>query len=300
MFQRKRVYQLTLGNTATGDGVLIDNLQIKFNVSRSADNKKKPSSATVDIYNLSKSTLNRLSTPFTTCTLKVGYEDQGLVTILTGNVKDLETTQAGTDRITRLQLGEAYATLNHQKVRAMVAPGQTVEDAIEYIRKFMPDIGRGAYLGPTLRAPLPYGRPLTGSPRELLTKLCEEKGLEWRVDGNALFVTGVGSISDRDTGSAPLISKETGMIGVPYRSNPPATKLPKDKKSLPGVKFTALLNPSIVPGKLVKIISDGIKGWYRVNDIVSYGDYRGTDWYVECFCSVILEDEAIDLPPVTS
>lgn len=296
MLQRNRIYRLTLGNAKTGDGVEISNLQVRFNVSKSADNKKKPSSATVEVYNLSRNTLNLLSEKFVTCLLQVGYETSGLVTILTGNVKEIQTTQQGTDRVTVLQLGEAFSKLNHNKISALVPPGATVGDVIETVRKYMPEVARGNYTGGQLSSPLPYGYSLNGTPRELLTKLCKNKRMEWRVDGDALYVCDESGLISTETQSAPHISAATGMIGVPYRASEPATKLPKDKTTRKGLRVTTLLNPNITPGKIVHVDSPDVKGWYRVNDVTFVGDYRGNDWYAECFCSFLSESEAELLP----
>ncbi|MDL2185611.1 hypothetical protein P5706_15610 [Pseudomonas sp. ChxA] len=299
MQQKNRIYSLTLGNTETGEGVEINNLQVRFNVSKSADNKKKPSSATVEVYNLSHNTLNLLSDKFVSCILKVGYESSGLVAILTGNVKELQTTQQGTDRVTVLQLGEAFSKLNHQKINTIVPPGATVNDVIDTVRKYMPEVARGNYTGGKLNSPLPYGYSLNGTPRELLTKLCKEKRMEWRVDGDALYVCDENGLVSTETQSAPHISAATGMVGVPYRASEPATKLPKDKSARKGLKVTTLLNPNIVPGKIVHVDSPDVKGWYRVNDVTFVGDFRGNDWYSDCFCTFLSESEAELLPVAT-
>ena len=283
ILQRDRKYVLTIGDYKSGDGVQITDLQLRFDVSKSADNKRSANSATVEVYNLSRATLGRLETEFLEATLAVGYAATGVQTILTGNVTETRTVKQGTDTVTQLILGEGYTALNHNRLKSLVAPGQTVQDVIEEIRKQMPGVVRGAYVGTNLSNKVLYGYPLNGTPRAMLDRLCKEQRLEWRVDNGALYLSEENGLLSKDTSDVPLVSEDSGLIDIPFYAASDS-KLPTNKRHKAGVQFKMLLNPEIIPGKMVRLeskVMPALTGFYRVNDARFTGDYRGGDWYVE-------------------
>ncbi|WP_278939094.1 hypothetical protein [Pseudomonas helleri] len=293
MDQKDRVYALTIGDYKSGLGVRIEELQIKFEVTKSSDNKRRPAGATVEVYNLSPSTLHLLDSNFIQCTLEVGYKLIGKQTILQGNVVEIKTVQHGNDKVTQLLLGEGYVELNNQIVKKVIPAGSTKEAVLEAIRDSMPGVSRGAYTGFNLNSPILYGYPLNGTPKELLDTFAESNNMEWRVNNGSLYANDINGLVSKSKSLAPLISKETGLIDIPFRTTEKGKKLPGDKTRKKGVQFKALLNPNIVPGQIVYLKSEDIKGWFRVNDIRYTGDYRGNDWYIECFCSLIDDEELL-------
>lgn len=295
--QTDRRYELIVGDYQTGDGVKIDGLQLRFDVAKSSDNKRTSNSATVEVTNLSRDTLGILETEFLECTLALGYRDTGIQTILTGNVVETRTVQQGNDRVTQMILGEGYTALNHQRLKSLVAPGKTVEDVVEEIRTQMPGVVRGAYVGTNLTNRVLYGYPLNGSPRDMLTRLTRENRLEWRVDNGALYISEENGLISRSTSEAVLISSSTGLIGIPYYASGGKEKLQTDSRRRTGIQFKALLNPSVMPGRLIRLESEVVpqlNGFYRVNDIRYYGDYRGNDWYIDVVCSQVSDVELLE------
>lgn len=296
--QTDRRYELTLGNFESGDGSKITDLQLKFDVQLSADNSGAGNSAVIEVFNLSRNTLGKLENEFQDVVLSVGYRDTSIQTILTGNITKTFTTP-GADRVTKLFLGESYTALNHERLNSTVAPGKTMEDVIEEIRKHMPGVARGAYVAKNLRSPSLYGVPLNGSPRDMLRRLCRDMDWEYRVYLGSLFINDRNGLISKDTAEAPLISKETGLIGIPYFESGTAQGLPTHPRRASGVRFTALLNPSVEPGKLVRLESTvlpQLNGFYRVQAIRYVGDYRGNDWYMEVSATQVSQKELDKLP----
>lgn len=294
MFQNDRRYELIIGNYKTGDGILIENLQVSFDVQLGADNKKSSNSAIVEVYNLSPASLARLETEFLECTLAVGYRDTGVQTILTGNVTRTSTQRRGTDTITKLFLGESYASLFHKRVKSLVAPGKSYEDVIEEIRSQMPGVARGAYAPSGLSQQLPYGYPLNGSPKAMLDRLCSELAWEWRIVQGTLYISDENGLTSRSTDEAVLISSETGLVDIPFYSSGEIEKLDTDPKRRTGVQFKALINPNVQVGKLIRLestVMPVLNGFYRVAAIRYYGDYRGNDWYMDCVCKQVFNVE---------
>lgn len=305
MTQRNRVYDLIVGDYKTGNGIRITGgipdadgavntgLQVTFDISKTADAKRtNGNSATIEIYNLSRSSIELLQGEYLQCTFSVGYEDDGARVVAEGNVVEVKTVKRGTEFITQVRMGEGYSDLNHEKLKSLVSPGSTVESVVEEIRKQMPNVARGAYVGTNLNNPIVFGWSLNGSPAQMLRKLCEAHNMEYSVSGGVLNVSDENGLYTKDTVLAPVISEQTGMIDSPFHTTEQGRKMKGDKKRRRGVQFKALLNTECVPGRIVRLESDFITGYYRINSTRFSGDFRGNDWYVECFTS---EVEAQDL-----
>ncbi len=292
MAQNERVYELIVGDYKLGNGIRLTTAQISFDISKMADQKKtKGNSAAIEIYNLSRSDAALLQGEYVECTLSLGYAEQGPRVVVTGNVTDCTTTRNGDDRVTQLRMGEGYTALNHEKLKQMVSPGKTVKDVLDDIQRQMPGVSRGSFTGTNLNNPIIHGWRLTGTPREMLKKLCDAQGLEYNVSGGVLSVSDVNGLATKDTTSAPVISPTTGLIDEPFYTSEDGRKAPKDKRRRRGVQFKALLNTECIPGRIVKLEGTPISGFFRINSSRFSGDYRGNDWYVECMCSEIAAED---------
>ncbi len=305
MAQKDRVFSLKIGDYKTGNGLLIENpringnrqqfdnpWQITFDVSKSADNKRNNgNSAVIEIYNLSDSQIKLLESEYLEVEFSVGYKESGAHILAIGNVTETSTVKSGNDYVTQLKMGEGYTDLNHQQLAKMVSPGKTVGDVLEEIRAQMPGVARGAYTGTNLNNPILFGWRLKGSPREMLMKLCEAHNLEYNINSGVLNVSEENGLLSKDTVLAPVLNEHTGLIDMPFHTSEVGRKPKKSKKRRRGVQFKALLNTDIVPGKIVKLESKWITGFYRVNTARFSGDYRGSEWYVECFCSEVLAED---------
>lgn len=290
--QFDRIYTLAVGDYNTGNGLLIEDLQLTFDISKTADNKdNQGNSASIEIYNLSRDQAKLLDTQYIQCTLSVGYVGTGKHVVVTGNVTEVITRKAGTDRITQLKVGEGYTDLNHQKLKAVVSPGKTVGDVLEAIRKEMPNVARGSIVGTNLNNPVIHGWRLSGTPREALAKLCAANRLEYNITGNTLNVTDENQPNTKNVVDAFVLNAATGLIEVPFHILDQAKRSKKDKRRRRGVQFKCLMNSLIVPSSIVKLESEEITGFYRINAARYSGDFRGSDWTVECTCSEIAAEE---------
>jgi hypothetical protein len=283
--QRERVYELIVGDYKTGNGIRLtaglpngdsnsDGLQIRFDISKTADTKRtNGNSATIEIYNLNRSQIQLLQGEYLECTFAVGYKDQGVRVVAEGNVVEVKTVHRGEEYITQLRMGEGYSDLNNEVMKGLtVSPGTTVGDVIEEIRKQMPNVARGAYVGTNLNNPVVFGWNLNGTPAQMLRKVCEANNMEYSVSGGILNVSDEGGLYTKDTVLAPVIAEFTGMIEEPFHTTPPGRKMKKDKKKRQGVQFKSLLNTECIPGRIVRIESTFITGIYRINSARFSGD----------------------------
>lgn len=287
LIQRNRKYQLIIGDYKTENGLLIENLQVTFDISKSSDNKAKTNSASIEVYNLSDENLKILETDYPAAVFSAGYADIGIKRLFSGQVTLVTTRESGADRITQLQMGSGYTELNHQLMNTLVAPGRTLKDVAEGIRQAIPGVSRGVYNGTNLNNPILYGYPLTGTPKQMLNELSQKYNLEWQIEDDVLY------IHDKDRGnrenfdSAFIISSETGLVENAYYTNGDVRRSKKDKVKKQSVQWKMLLNPDIQAGDIVKLEDRLIKGWYKIEDIRHNGGYRDNNWYTECRATAI-------------
>jgi hypothetical protein len=292
MLQRQRIYELILGDYKSkikDAAILINSLQVTFDVSKSSDNKRKSNTANIQVYNLADSTLSKLdSTEYLGASLSCGYEESGLINLITGQVTSVNTRKSGADKVTTIVIGEGYVELNQQYLKGITPAGSTVEQTIEEIRKQMPGVVKGSYVGLNKDQQCLYGYPLSGTPRQMLNEICEANRMEYRIDRGALYITDEAQISDKNLTTAFLLTETTGLVDIPYRTTADGAKLKGDKTKRKGVQFKALLNGRIFPGSPVVIQSKLISGTFKVVNARYYGGYNDNDWYIDCYCEELL------------
>lgn len=287
MFQRGRVYSLQIGDSS--EALLIDSLQITFDIYKSSNNTQKSNSCAIEIYNLSNESLKILEKDFITCIFSVGYYETGVKPLFIGQVTQISTRKNGVDRVTQIQMGSGYVDLNHQVLNKVLPAGKSYKDAVEEVRKQMPGVVRGVYAGININNQIIYGYPLTGTPRDILDEITSSNNMEYRVDNNILYVNDVNGTSDTDRSLSPILTKESGLLEEPYYQS--GDRKEKKKFRKPGIQFSALLNPDVKPGSFIQLKIDSDKdGWYKVDSCRYYGDYRGSDWTMEIFTSRGVED----------
>lgn len=288
MLQRNRAYELIIGNYQTGDGLLINNLQVTFDISKSSSNKDKTNSASIEIYNLSDESLKLIDNDYPAASFSAGYVDTGGVKrLFSGQVNSVTTRKSGTDRITQITMGNGYVELNHDVMSSLVAPGRTVKDVAEEIRKALPNASRGVYNGTNLNNQIIYGYPLMGTPKEMLDELSEKYQIDWQLEDDVLYVHDSDRANNENFEEAYVVSKYTGLIENAYRVTGDRRRSKKDEIKKQSTQWKMLLNPDIQAGDIVKLEDTLLTGWYRVDDLRHTGSFRGNEWFTEIRASAL-------------
>lgn len=281
IIQRNRVYELIIGDYKTGNGLLVKDLQVTFDISKSTNNKNRTNSASIEVYNLSEESLKVLDTDYPAAVFSAGYLDTGGVKrLFSGQVINVSTRKSGTDIVTQITMGSGYTELNHETLSDVVPPGNNVQDAIEKLRKVI-GADRGVYNGTNLNNEIIYGYPLSGTPKEMLDELAEKYQLDWQLDDGVLYVHDNDRAATEQFQLAYVISPFTGLIERPYRVSGDKRRSKKDKVKKPGVQIKILLNPEIKAGDIIRIEEGLLKGWYKVDSLRHTGSWRGENWYTE-------------------
>lgn len=282
-------YKLIIGDYKNdpNNGVLIDNLQITFEVSKSISNKDKTNSCTIEIYNLDEPTLALLDKEFIAADFYAGFENLEIKRLFAGEVVQVSTRQQGTDLVTQIRMGAGYSQVTQGILSQIVSPGRKVKEVYEELRKNIKGINRGVYNGANLNNPVIDGYPIYGNAKSELNKLSQATQTQWQIDGDVLYVSDNGIGWMKDKARAIVISPESGLVDLAYKVAAEGYRKKQDPAKTAGIQFKALLNPSLIPGCIVKIEQDdkAIDGFYTVTSSRFTGDFRGNPWYVECRCS---------------
>jgi hypothetical protein len=285
--QKDRIYELIIGDYQNGRGLLINNLQVTFDITKAANNKQRTNSAAIEIYNLSTESLKLLDTDYPAAVFSVGWAQTGLKRLFADQVTNVTTRKSGTDRITQIQMGERYKEITHEMLSSIVPPGRTVKDVLEDIRKAIPGISRGVYNGTNLDNQVLYGYPLIGSPKDMLNELSSKYGLDWQIDDGILYANNSDRAFSENFNQAFVISRYTGLIDNVYRIAGDKRRSKKDVVKKQGVQFKVLLNPELIAGSIIKIEDTLINGWYKIDSLRHNGGYRDTPWYTEVQASAL-------------
>lgn len=244
------------------DVLQIRDLRFQFRVNKGKGSD--PNGMELKIFNLSKETIGKISATGQVVILEAGYQDLSNV-IYIGDVVDngIRHTRQGPDRITTIECGSGANSLANVKIVDTFDPNITIKDAFTKIAASLGEsVGDIVDL---LTDKLNNGLTVTGSAKDALDKLAQTSGVDWSIqDGKIVAINKNRAINSE--AAAPLVSPGSGLIGSPTRT---------DK----GVNFRSLMNGAIHIGTLIKIESELINGFYKVEKLTHEGDTRDTPWY---------------------
>lgn len=261
-------------------------LRVSVDVSRSITSK--PNEFTVRIWNLTEAHRNALGRELDTVRVDAGYAPvsgvSNVSTIAFGNIRDYETRFIDGDVITNVVCADGDAAHQRAAVAVTHPGGTTVPDIVESIHERMEvhGVSRGEWeFPPDVRTVL---RPYTmcGSCVRELDLLGRGNDFHWSIQNGVMEIIPTTSFLPGRT----LISKDTGMIGAPTRTDN-------------GAKIRCLLNPAIRPNRTVQVRSraistGGVDSVFRVSAVDFKGDNTQGDFVTD------IHGEAVGLGGVVS
>lgn len=281
MLKWKRRVRLTI--SGSGGGAVFegsqapeDGFKIDFTVSKTLGSKQN--SGSVTIWNLTKSNREKLGEEFTKLKLEVGYGDNAYAVLVEADIRDVEHDKSSPDISSQMTFGDGDKGVTKGAVSKTFKAGTKPKEVMQYLVKNMPGLEMGKVKG---LDDLPaYKRPVTvyGWAAPNMDKVGRERKLYWNIDKNKVNIVK----NDEHLGQCAVISKETGMIGVPQET---------DK----GIKVKALIEADVVPGFMIKVESnfldlssgrdkrqsDAGGGEFRVNAVTFSGGTRDDMFYME-------------------
>lgn len=284
LFGRKVKLVVYADNTAR----TIEDLWIDFEIKVSR--ARQPNTAKITVWNLSDKTRGIMASSHQGLEFYAGYGDT-TVLIFAGETTNVVNVEQGIDRRTVLYAGEGIKNFETKFFKKTYEAGT-------FIKTIFEDMAKAYGLPYTIDDPLfedklVKGASYTGRVKDVLQKAVKDYGYEWSVQRGVLEIMVEGNALTFGP-SAVLLRTDTGLVGSPAIF----TKATKGGKTKQGVRIVSLLNPDIVPGRLIKLeavqaIQDETElfkkkannldpsGVYIADRLLYHGNNHGGDFFVE-------------------
>lgn len=236
--QFDRQVTITIG---VGDAILaISDNKIEFELETSRAGF--PNEAKIGIYNLSRTTRQRIKDAGEFIQLEAGYpQNKGI--IFKGNLaKVWHERVSKTDIVTRIEAADGLSDFQNAMINTTLPAGQnSPKDIVQACAAQFEVVGVGSLnildgLPGTDRATV-----LCGNVKDELDKVGRKHDFSWSIQNNELELVKNGEAIEDVT----IVSKETGMIGAPTVTES-------------GVDVKVLLNPKLRVNRIIQVISDFI------------------------------------------
>lgn len=275
----KRNIQLIIGKI--GDvGKLIKDVRVYFEIEMTGN--KLTNTAKIDIYGLSEETLGFIEQKGSSCILKIGYDNEELSTLFTGNIVEYELNFIENDLVIKITCKDGYIPLTEKKLSLSFIENSTTKQIIDKIVSEL-NLTKGDY------SSLPsysykQGFSFVGSPGRALDLILSRIGYEWTIINNVLIISKENESNNKIV--AQLLSPDSGLLDKPKRFKNESVKTVKTtektkNKLLDGWKIKSLIIPSIQPKCLIKVESEELSGIFLVKSVKFTGDTHGNPWYAE-------------------
>lgn len=266
-----RDFALNLGGTLissrTVDGQIKPVLRVVFKIEKSL--AKDPNTAEIAIYNLREATRGLLSQKGILTTLEAGYAGRPH-TLFRGKLDYGATAKNGSDWISDFESTDGGKENRRQRINVSF---KTIgfKDAIRAAADAMglglgnieEKIAQGNIRGALTE--FAGGLVMSGQAAPQFDKLVKSFGFEWFIQDEQIFIlepTGV-----LEPTKVIELNQGSGLIGSPQAGDDGT------------VEARSFMIPSLQPGRKVRIKSQLVDGFFRVERSVFLGDTWGQDWY---------------------
>lgn len=291
-FKIKRRANVVL--TSADKYLVIEGLRVTFNVTKSLTSTYNKTQ--IEIYNLSKNTrdqidkVNKVKDSNNKFYLNAGYEESGkiLPKVGQGDMTLFRHSFEPPNVITKIEASDGLL-LGTKQLSFSGKENLKFFDALKNIcKEAKAEIDfKGITINDLKNKVMSAGYSFMGKFKDSMDELAESIDADWYIEDDKLsIITRSQTINGFVT--IPVISEETGMIGIPEKLDDVTTKTGKQSKKnagqMPvatGYSVTSLLNPLILPGYVVRVKSNklGIDHDCKVHDITHRGDTHGREWF---------------------
>jgi hypothetical protein len=268
------------------DYLIIDGLRIIFHVEKSIVSKSIDK-ANIEIYNLSEITRGKIDDIDKYVLLNAGYDYPGIVlsNLFQGDLKLYKHCFENTNIITKLEIYDGFNSLNKTTTISKLENTKIYDVLKEIAKQAKLEIDfKGITINGLKDKILSTGYAFNGKIKDTLDDLSETIDSDYMVQDGVIKLLTRGQYFE---GTALLLDETSGMIGIPEKIDDVNTKSGKQKKKnqgqksvAPGYLITSLLNPTIMPGKLIRLRSQKLK---LDSECICYsvthsGDTHSQDW----------------------
>lgn len=207
--------------------------------------------------------------------LEVGYGEH-VGQIFFGLLRKVSSWRHGTEWITQISGGDSEHTLVTAKISKTFIKGTPITSVVRELVSTLA-VEKGG-LNTTLTAmqasgllaggtTLQKALTLHGDSATCLEQVMRSVGFEWSIQDGAFYAGPAGAPTL--PGAGPVLTAETGLLDTPQI----------DRNGF--VIGKALLNPDLLPGRVIRIESSRVTGNFLVEKTQHKGDSTGNDWEVQ-------------------
>lgn len=224
--------------------------------------RSRPNKATVTIYNLGPGSIAWLETE---AKLIEVVSSESL--LYRGNLRKVRSQLKMPDLTTEITCADGGSAYRDATLSRSYSPGVT---STTVLADLAGALGMATEkLGTIDEVVFESGHFIDGKVRDAIDELAESIGVEWSIQDGVLQLLG----ADAPKTGGPLIKSGSGLVGSPERMDKG-----KGKTKKTGISLQTLLMPQLKPGKLFKLESRLINGWYRVTRSVHKASSDGGTW----------------------
>ena len=252
-----------------GDGTT-DHLRIKFDVHKNIASTSTPTVFTV--YNLSPGIRASLQKAGIQIAAHVGWNNSALVELFKGGVQACVSRREGADIVTDILCLAGFGATARGVMSVSFNAGVPIKDLVLDAAKKLAGVTideKLIKLDPAVTGSQGYS--FAGRASNFLDKLARTYGFSWWItDGIFHALTDTEALQ---TGTV-VISSASGLL----RADP---QLSSPMQIVSGVTIKSILNPHILPGREVKLvtkINPALSGMYKVHTLSHSGDTHSSNW----------------------
>lgn len=271
-----RIVQLSVGKRGAPSPLLISGLRITFNIEKSLETA--PNKSLVEVYNLSPKSRSVFTQQNAAINLVAGYQ-QNSRSIFTGDIVTVTPSKRGPDILTSIEAFDGYAEYQNKEADLSFGPGTSVGTVFTQLASSF-GLQTGEVQGLNTDAVYQNGVTFSGRVKDHMDTLVgQQQGLDWSIQDGALQVLPVATASTRP---AVLLTPATGLIGSPFTRTVLQPEIAKKENGLlieNGVQLRSLLNPNLLPGRLVVVQAEFVNGTFKIMRVKHSGDTHGQTFY---------------------
>jgi hypothetical protein len=248
-----RQVSLQIGREGGGTAKTFEGFRVTFDVTMSKSST--PNSAVIEAFNLNPASIALAQDPKAVVRLFVGYDVPRQIFQGHPIANGVRLDRRGPDRVLRLELQDGGRAWRDARVAVSYTTSTTLRQVYDAIAAQL-DLPAGT-VEIDEDFTFPKGISLAGPARDVLDRLAASTSSDWFIRDGAIQFIGTGG----DTGEQAVVFSATAgnLIGSP---------VPKDN----GIEITALLAPSLRPGKVFAVESEDYNGLYVAGDVGFKGD----------------------------
>jgi len=230
--------------------------------------KNKPPEMRLTLFNLSPESIALFNDPKAVVSLRVGYKTHGVRQWFIGNpVRDSQRMQkSGGDRALEVTVRDCGRKIDFGRLELSISGLATGRQVFDQILS-QSGLGEGQVDLGDLKWTRRYA--FSGTFTQAMDNLVQAAGggREWFIRDGAVFVIKRGDVTQE---RGPIFSSEDAtLVGIP------------EPLEQGGVRFKGLLDVSMRVGRVCKLESEHVTGWFKAVEVASSGSNFGGEFYVD-------------------